>query len=215
MRQPPAFACPGRSRAPDRSIRSDATCPSRACQAGGAARTWLPAVQARPGCRRRSRDPMTATTCPQPSAKAWIFVAGPPRERPMPRTFVPLPAMCERCARAALGSVLGSRGISARLTGPSIIFRHGRIPPASELKRLWTVMDGPHATRGDLSAAVRLRNMDDPADNPSVVIPARAGSIVRQRRFDRRCASSESRYPCVIIRLRRDLSGVNSGVNPV
>lgn len=57
---------------------------------------------------------------PAPSVKAWIFVVGPPRERPMAGIFAPFSltrtfgsAMCQAVARRAAVSMLRSSGSSA------------------------------------------------------------------------------------------------------
>jgi hypothetical protein len=83
-----------------------------------------------------------ATARPQPSVKALIFVAGPPRENPIPCACAPFSAM-----GGAMGGAMGAnrRGTDTQVTGTlgpcDKFFKYppSQLPPAPAVE---TVIDG-------------------------------------------------------------------------
>ena len=97
----------------------------------------------------------------------------------------PFPPPAQRCAfTCVLSNATCSGGPGETATVSKICCQIPR--PLQRLKRLYTVVYGPYSGWRILPTTSRLQHMDDPAQNPSIILRLRTGAVHRNQRLDLR-----------------------------
>src|ERR1700729_763208 len=117
---------------------------------------------------------------PRASTMAWIFVARPPRERPIACASAPLFPRRRAVSlgrRAVDGLTIAGIGAHQRVKQPTPNAAH-RPAAKAIVDRRRRPVDG----RAILPPTAGLQNVDDAADDPPVVGPSRSGLVLGLQR---------------------------------